>query len=131
MCGSEDVRELEAHHIQERSTAIGGVLSDGTHMNNIRNLAVLCEACHDKVHAGAMEVGSVVQTSEGEVRSVKELEKYAYKPRSDISEEQLDLIKQDLATYRNLPPSRLIFYIEQRHGIKLTTQRLKTIRASL
>jgi DNA mismatch repair protein MutS len=131
VCGAENVRELEAHHIQERSTAIGGLLSDGTPMNNIRNLAVLCEKCHDKVHAGEMEVGSVVQTSEGEVRSVKELEKYAYKPRSDISEEQLDLIKQDLATYRNLPPSRLIFYIEQRHGIKLTTQRLKTIRASL
>lgn len=131
-CGSQDVRHLEAHHIQERATASAeGRLADGTHMNNIRNIAVLCQACHDETHAGTVVIGPVVQTSEGEVRSVKELEKFAYKPRSDLTEEQEALIKEDLITYRTLTPARLIFYIEQRHGVKLTTQRLKTIRASI
>ena len=129
-CGSENVRELEAHHIEERATAHNGRLADGTHMNNIRNLVVLCEECHDKVHKNEIAVGPVVQTSEGEVRDIRELQKYAYK-HPDFTEEQLALIRQDLITYKTQAPARIIFYIEQRHGIKLTLQRLKTIRASI
>lgn len=130
-CGSKVVRNLEAHHIHERATAnAAGRLADGTHMNNIRNMVVLCDKCHDKIHAGEFVVGPVVQTSEGEVRRIQELQKYAYKP-SDLTEEQLKLIKQELQTYWTLPAVRLIFYIEQHHGIKLTLQRLKSIRASI
>ena len=129
-CGSENVRELEAHHIEERATAHNGRLADGTHMNNIRNLVVLCEECHDKVHKNEIAVGPVIQTSEGEVRDIRELQKYAYK-NPDFTEEQLALIRQDLITYKTQAPARIIFYIEQRHGIKLTLQRLKTIRASI
>jgi DNA mismatch repair protein MutS len=129
-CGSENVRELEVHHIEERATAHNGRLADGTHMNNIRNLVVLCEECHDKVHNKEIVVGPVIQTSEGEVRHIRELQKYAYK-NPDFTEEQLALIRQDLITYKTQAPARIIFYIEQRHGIKLTLQRLKTIRASI
>jgi len=129
-CGSENVRELEAHHIEERATANNGRLADGTHMNNIRNLVVLCEECHDKVHKNEIAVGPVIQTSDGEVRDIRELQKYVYK-NPDFTEEQLALIRQDLITYKTQTPARIIFYIEQRHGIKLTPQRLKTIRASI
>ena len=129
-CGSENVRELEVHHIEERATAHNGRLADGTHMNNIRNLVVLCEECHDKVHNKEIVVGPVFQTSEGEVRDIRELQKYAYK-NPDFTEEQLALIRQDLITYKTQAPARIIFYIEQRHGIKLTLQRLKMIRASI
>ena len=142
LCGADAVRDLEVHHIQERATANAmGRLADGTHMNSPRNLAVLCEGCHDKTHAATIEIGPVVQTSDGEERSIKgtetqsitsarDLQRYAYKP-SDLTEEQLELIKQDLVKYRTLPAARLVFYIEQNHGIKLTAQRLKTIRATI
>jgi DNA mismatch repair protein MutS len=124
VCGSHKV--LEAHHIQQRSEAVAGRLADGTHMNSMKNLTVLCEVCHDKVHAGKLEVGPVQQTSEGPVRVVK-----TKALPKDMADETLELIKNDLRTYRTLAPARLIFYIEEKHGVKLTTQRLKTLRASL
>ena len=126
VCGSDKVRDLEAHHIQQRSEAVAGRLADGTHMNSMKNLTVLCETCHDKVHGGELEVGPVQQTSEGPVLSVKVKTK-----AKDLADETLELIKNDLRTYRTMAPARLIFYIEENHGVKLTTQRLKTLRASL
>jgi hypothetical protein len=134
VCGSEKVKELEAHHIEARATASAGRLADGSDMNNMRNLTVLCQNCHDKVHAMEMEVGPTKQTSEGPILDVKELASFAFKPKpkaGDLTEEQLELIKNDLRLYRTQTPARLIFYIEQHHGIKLTLARLKTIRASL
>jgi len=133
VCGSERVRDLEAHHIEARATATAGRLADGSDMNHMRNLTVLCEVCHDKVHAGTLEVGPTRQTSEGPVLDVKDLSAFAFKPKpkGDLTEEQLELIKNDLRNYRTLTPARLIFYIDQHHGIKLTLARLKTIRASL
>jgi len=134
VCGSEKVRDLEAHHVEARATAVGGRLADGSDMNSMRNLTVLCQICHDKVHAGTLEVGPTRQTSEGPVLDVKDLSAFAYKPKpkvGDLTEEQLELIKNDLRTYRTLTPARLIFYIDQHHGIKLSLARLKTIRASL
>ncbi len=134
VCGSERVRDLEAHHIEARATAVAGRLADGSDMNHMRNLTVLCEICHDKVHAGTLEVGPTRQTSEGPVLDVKNLEAFAFKPKprvGDLTEEQVELIKNDLRTYRTLTPARLIFYIDQNHGIKLTVARLKAIRASL
>jgi DNA mismatch repair protein MutS len=131
-CGSDKVRALEAHHIQERSGAIAGRLADGSNMNDARNLAVLCDKCHDKVHAETIVVGAVQQTSEGPIREVKNVSPGSVKKgRSDLSDEQEAAIKNDLRLYRTQTAARLIFHIEQTHGIKLTTQRLKTLRASL
>ena len=132
VCGSEKVRDLEVHHIEHRATANAGRLADGSNMNDMRNLVSLCETCHLNVHSGAVEIGPVRQTSEGPILDVKRhLETFAYKPRGEFTEEQLELIKNDLRTYRTLSPTRLIFYIQEHHGIKLSLQRLKTIRASL
>jgi hypothetical protein len=101
-------------------------------MNDMRNLVTLCEKCHLNVHAGTIEIGAVKQTSEGPILDVKRhLETFAYKPRGEFTDEQLELIKNDIRTYKTLTPARLIFYIKEHHGIKLTLQRLKTIRASL
>jgi len=55
-CGTDKVRDLEAHHIQERRTATKGRLADGSNMNDLRNLVVLCSKCHDDYHAGTVEV---------------------------------------------------------------------------
>ena len=44
-------------------------LENVTHMNNIRNLIVVCQKCHDSIHNNTIEIGSVIQTSDGSVRS--------------------------------------------------------------
>ena len=64
--------ELEVHHVQERHTARHGILPDGTPMNDPRNLMVLCQTCHDAVHATHMEIGPIRLTSEGPVRILYE-----------------------------------------------------------
>ncbi len=133
-CGSDKVVGLEVHHREARATATGGRLPDGSHMNNMRNLTVLCEICHDKVHAGVIEVGPTRQTSDGPVLEIKDLAAFAYKPspvRGDLTEDELGTIKQALSSYRTLTANRMLFYLEQQHGIKITAQRLKTIRAAL
>jgi len=125
---------LEVHHLRERKEATDGHFKDGTHMNTIRNLAVLCETCHLKTHAGTIEVGPVEQTSEGPVRRVEDLAAFAYRPSpkpGGLTEEQIDVIKREIRAFPLLPPSRMLFDLEERHGIKITSQRLRTIRASI
>jgi DNA mismatch repair protein MutS len=129
LCGAEGTRSLEVHHIKERATAVRGKLPDGTSMNAIRNLVVVCDACHDKHHAKEIEIGPVKQTSEGPVR---ELQKYAHTPQiGGPTDTQMEQIKSELRAYPNLDPKRMVFDLEQRHGIRITVQRLRTIRASL
>lgn len=122
---------LEVHHIEQRATAVAGRLADGTSMNAVRNLVVVCEACHDKHHAKEIEIGPVQQTSDGPIRHVAELTKYAHKPTAGLTEEQLETIKAELRAYPNLDPKRMVFDLETRHGIRISIQRLKTIRVSL
>jgi DNA mismatch repair protein MutS len=129
VCGA--TTGLEVHHREERATAEHGKLADGTSMNAVRNLVVVCDACHDKHHAKEIDIGPVKQTSEGPVRQVVDLKKYANKTPSGLTEDETETIKKELRTYPNLDPKRMVFDLEHRHGIRITVQRLKTIRAGL
>ena len=134
-CGSDKVRELEVHHREERVTADAlGRLPDGTSMNAIRNLVVLCEACHTEHHAGHETIGPVQQTSEGPVRPISS---YAFvppaaaspaKPKKGLTDEQTNTVLSYLQKYPNCPPARLVFDLEEKEGIKVTVQRLRTLR---
>ena len=130
VCGA--ATNLEVHHSEERATAVQGKLADGTSMNAPRNLVVVCEACHDKHHAKEIEIGPVKQTSEGPIREIVNLKKYAYKPSAvGLTEEDTETIRGELRKYPNLDPKRMVFDLERLHGIRITVQRLKTIRASI
>lgn len=133
VCGADASANLEVHHSEERASAVAGKLADGTSMNAVRNLVVVCEACHDKHHAKELEIGPVKQTSDGPVREVASLKnkKYVLKASPGLTEEQNETIKGELRKYPNLEPKRMAFDLEHRHGIKITVQRLKTIRAGL
>jgi hypothetical protein len=117
---------LEVHHIEERATAVGGKLPDGTSMNALRNTVVACEGCHRAHHAKAIEIGSVKQTSEGPVREVR-----APKVHQGVPENEMELIKNELRAYPNVSAKRMVFDLETKYGIRVTVQRLTTIRASL
>ena len=141
LCKAEIVRDLEVHHIRPRAEAAAGGrgpsrFSDGSNMNALRNLVVVCQGCHDAHHAGTIEIGPVQQTSDGPVRSIKELaEKYSFKAASGggggPKEEQLATIESYLRKYPKLPVKRVAFDLLEREGIKVTEARLRTIRASL
>jgi DNA mismatch repair protein MutS len=131
VCGAEASANLEVHHSEERATAVAGKLADGTSMNALRNLVVLCEACHDKHHAKELEIGPMKQTSDGPIRQVVNLKKYVIKSSSGLTAEENETIKAELTKYPNLDPKRMVFDLEHRHGIRITVQRLRTIRASI
>ena len=133
VCKARIANQLEVHHIQPRASATDGRLADGTSMNARRNLVVVCQKCHDAHHAGEMEIGCVKQTSEGEVREVVDLSKFKYKPPAvtGLTAEELDVVKAELKAYPNLPAKRMLFDLEQRHGIKITAHKLSAIRLSI
>ena len=131
VCSAAITRDLEVHHIQPRASAIEGRLADGSSMNALRNLVVVCQVCHDKHHANQLEIGQVKQTSDGPVRD------YEYRPSASgriaagLTDEQMETIKAELKAFPNLPASRMLFDLDDRHGIKITVQRLRAIRATI
>lgn len=127
VCAATIVRDLEVHHIQPRALAIAGRLPDGSNMNDMRNLVVLCKECHDKHHAGEMEIGPVKQTSEGPQREIQHMSK----PPITVNEEQLETIKSAIKAYPQMTPMRMIVYLEQHHAIQISSQRLKAIREKM
>jgi hypothetical protein len=99
-------------------------------MNTLRNLIVVCEKCHDAHHAGELEIGPMKQTSEGPVREVTR--PVAPRPAAGgLTEQEIATVQAELRAYPTLPASRMIFDLEERHGIRITAQRLRTIRASI
>ena len=133
VCGAEIAGDLEVHHIVERHTAVGGRLPDGTALNAPRNLIVVCEACHDKHHAGQIQIGPLRQTSDGPQREVTRFEEYAYRPQvaTSLTEQQVTIVQRELRAFPTLAASRMIFDLRQRYGIEITPSRLRTIRSSL
>jgi DNA mismatch repair protein MutS len=125
MCSVCNTNEaLEVHHLQERHEASGGRNKDGTALNHIRNLTVLCQSCHDKHHAGSLHVGPVEDTSEGPKRVIVETQA---KKKSTFNEEQISLIKRVMTEYPGLTPRLYVFQIQEKHGITISEGQLKTL----
>jgi len=119
MCGSAVVRDLEVHHITQRSE--GGD-------NSLRNLAVLCESCHDRHHAGELEVGPLVMTTDGPER-VSMLSTSSVGRRARImdlftAEEQMS-IRSELQRFQGRPLQRTSLALEEQ-GIRITVGQLQS-----
>lgn len=144
VCRAEIVRDLEVHHIQQRSGAgAGGQLADGSYMNTLRNLVVVCQECHDRHHAGQLQIGAVQMTSEGPERQVLDLGRFAYTPAagsglgagapgggSGLTEAQKEVVWGYLRQYPTISPNRALYDLEKK-GVKLTVQRLRTLRGQM
>lgn len=133
-CGDPIVRDLEVHHIRPRAEAGGADrFHDGAAVNAIQNLAVVCQRCHDAHHAGRIAIGPVQQTSDGPIREVRtiDLARYAHTPAvPGLTEEQLETVQTYLRSHPSILPSRVLYDLGEQ-GIRLTPQRLRTIRANL
>ena len=131
-CGENIVKELEVHHIRQRSEAdTTGHFADGAHMNHARNLVVLCERCHDNHHNGVIDVGSVKMTSEGPVRETNTIVSSTSVRRSKWSDEQMETVEAYIRKYPNCPPSRLVFDLKQKERIQISVAALRKVRETL
>ena len=124
ICDLAISHELEVHHIQQQSEAdTNGFLKDNTHKNNLRNLVVVCKTCHDKHHAGKIEIGKVKQTSDGLIRQIVKS-----KETKDEKDENKIKIVEYFKKYPTMPIKRIAFELETNENIIVTEQYLRTIR---
>lgn len=135
-CKHPIVSDLEVHHVQHRSTANKtGHLADGTHMNHASNLMVICQTCHDELHRGTFEVGPVQQTSDGPERVMYETmqtkEEPGAKKHSKWTEEELEIIRETLLTYKTLSLKALRTYLHSTHGISMSETLLGKLRKEI
>ena len=103
----------------------------------MRNLIVVCEACHDKHHAGQLHIGPVEDTSEGPVRSITNLQSFAHVPREEepkpkkkalFTTEQMKKIREVVAADPGLAPKLYCFRIQRLHEISITEAQFKSLQ---
>jgi DNA mismatch repair protein MutS len=139
ICHKIMTSDLEVHHIKERASAENGILEDGSHMNDKRNLIVICQKCHDEVHAGKKEVGEMTLTSDGpqrniivnEEKSVSSEESKKPQKRSKWSDEQMETIVDTLKKYSTLSLKSLRANLSSKHDIEISEAMLGKIRKEL
>jgi DNA mismatch repair protein MutS len=125
-CQNPVVSDLEVHHLQPRASAQNQILADGTHMNEKRNLVVLCETCHDKLHAGTLVVGDIQLTSNGPERII-----YSAAPiqkKGKWSEEELEIVKSTLKKYTSLSLKSIRAQLSSKHSIEMSEAVLSKLR---
>lgn len=150
LCSANVTKELEVHHIEPRSLANkDGILPNGQHMNSVSNLIVICQACHDKHHAGNVIIEPLVQTSDGPERNVIDFSKYKYVPKdtpinpptnpptnphttmSKWSDEDMEHIQTTLKKYGTVSLKMIQFTLKQTYGIDVSVSTLSKMRKEL
>jgi hypothetical protein len=134
VCHKTITSDLEVHHIKERSSAENGILDDGTHMNDKRNLIVICSGCHDKAHNGQIEIGEVKITSDGPQREIiKETSSVGSKSqkKSKWSDEELETIVDTLRKYSTLSLKSVRAHLSSKHEIDISEAVLGKMRKEL
>ena len=144
ICKMQICSELEVHHIAPRASATNNILEDGSHMNDKRNLIVICQKCHDNVHADVLEIGPLQITSEGPERIIKEhiikikdesahLDIIEVKndkkvKRSKWSEDEMKIVKDTLQTYSSLSLKSIRAHLSSKYSISISEGILGKIR---
>ena len=133
VCHKEITSDLEVHHIKERASASNGILEDGSHMNDKRNLIVICEGCHDKVHGGTINIGPIKMTSDGPQREIKEESSVNSKTqkKSKWSNEENQTIVDTLRKYSTLSLKSLRAHLSSKHEIEISEAILGKMRKEL
>lgn len=131
ICSSAITRDLEVHHIQPRASASQGRLDDGSSMNNLRNLIVVCQSCHDKHHAGELEIGPQKQTSAGPQRRTTVNHSAPHKIKVKWTEDEQQLIEQTLRTFPHVSITRLVYDLKQKDDIVISEAALRKIKQLL
>jgi DNA mismatch repair protein MutS len=130
LCKAHITSELEVHHISPRASAINQRLQDGSHMNDKRNLIVICQACHDKIHAETIQLGPLQMTSDGPERSVVTVSNTVMK-RTKKTDEEMETVMEMLKKYPSLALKAMRAKLSQLHGIEMSETALGKIRRAI
>jgi hypothetical protein len=114
----KEISNLEVHHIQHRASATNGLLQDGSSMNHESNLMVICQTCHDEIHAGTIVVGNLQQTSSGPERVVQHVE--TPKKKGKWTEEEWETITSTLKKYSSLSLKSIRWMLSSKHEIEIS-----------
>jgi DNA mismatch repair protein MutS len=137
LCKAPVTKDLEVHHIKHRASAKNGILDDGTHMNDKRNLVVLCEACHDAIHSNSVEIGEIKMTSDGPERDITTIVppiSTALKgkgTKSKWSDEELEIVTATLKKSKTLALKSIRHYLSSKHSIEISETVLSKMRREL
>jgi len=120
-CHTRIIDKLHAHHIEEQ--AEGG-------SNHVRNIAVLCDACHIKHHAGLITVAPYKQTSDGLERVAKPVHAVSHSVShlAKHSEEEMKIILASLNALKGRPYERIRADLKEK-GISITKTQLSKLQA--
>lgn len=119
VCGNAVVKDLEVHHLRARATATNERLENGTHMNDKRNLVVICEKCHDATHANEIEIQGQIMTSDGPERKVLVKEDKKVK-KGKWTEEEMKTITDTLSKYSSLSLKAIRIHLFSQHEIDIS-----------
>ncbi len=139
LCGCAISATLEVHHIKQQAEANeSGFFKDGSHKNDPRNLITVCDSCHDKHHAGQLEIQPLKQTSVGPMRAQEEASPSVIeepKPKATrkgkYDEEQQTTIEETLRKNPAGPLRRVCVILAQEHDIKISEATLRSIRSRM
>jgi DNA mismatch repair protein MutS len=136
VCKAPVTKDLEVHHIKHRASATNSILEDGTHMNDKRNLVVLCEKCHDAIHSNTVEVGEVKMTSDGPEREIITITpsiETSVKPKgkSKWTIEELEIVTNILKRYKSLALKSIRHFLSSKHSIEISEGVLGKMRREL
>jgi DNA mismatch repair ATPase MutS len=136
ICKKQITSSLEVHHIKPRKSACDGVLEDGTNMNDKRNLIVICNNCHDKVHNESIVLGDVKMTSDGPDREIvyksEDIEIQKIQKRTGKwSNDEICIINETLKKYSTLSLKSIRAQLSSKHGIEISEGVLGKMRKDL
>jgi hypothetical protein len=128
ICKKSIVKELEVHHIQARRSATNQRLENGTHMNDKRNLIVICQICHDGIHAEKIVIDELKMTSDGPERNV-----FVEKPvkKGKWTKEEMETITDTLRMYSSLSLKAIRANLHSKHEIDISEGILGKLRKEL
>jgi DNA mismatch repair protein MutS len=129
-CGHVITNDLEVHHIKPRCVADGKVFRDtGLQRDDLRNLIVVCQKCHDKHHAGLLDIGPVVQTSDGPVRIAAEnIEPVVEPQKSKWTSEQMQQIREVIKEHPIMTPKYIVYKLNNEYDIQISEATIRKIK---
>lgn len=144
LCSNSIHAGLEVHHIRQQVEAgASGFFDNGSHKNDPRNLITVCASCHDKHHAGKLDIQPLKQTSIGPIRLTadapqedkveQEDQQVVLIPirRSKYDDSQQTIIEEMLRKNPSGSLRRICVILVQDHDIKISEATLRSIRSRL
>ncbi len=131
VCKHSIVKDLEVHHIKPQKDAQNNQFADGSKMNDMRNLIVVCQSCHDKHHAGELEIGQEKLTSKGPQREITIVPSEKREKPSKWTLSERTTIQQYLQKFPYLPLGRIAYDLKQQEHIDISEGSLRKMRSGL